>query len=84
MKITASIAILLGVGQTINLEINEKDPRQFDNASALQAIKMSSENMDPVYPLEFHWNEDPHSVPSPLSGAPRMTSTQAKHIKNNQ
>ena len=38
----------------------------------------------PVYPLEYHWNEDPHSVPSPIAGKPYMTSTQAKLEKNGQ
>ena len=36
----------------------------------------------PVYPLEFHFNEDPHSVPSPLSGKPYLTSTDAKHFRD--
>jgi len=29
----------------------------------------------PVYPLDFHWNEDYHSVPNPLYGKPYLTST---------
>ena len=37
-----------------------------------------------VYPLAFHINEDPNSVPSPLQGKPYMTSTQAKLLRNNQ
>merc|ERR1719453_1671222 len=33
----------------------------------------------PVYPLEFHFNEDPHSVPDPIAGKKYMTTTQAKY-----
>ena len=36
----------------------------------------------PVYPLEFHFNEDPHSVPDPIAGKKYLTSTQAKTIRN--
>ena len=35
----------------------------------------------PIYPLEYHFNEDPHSVPSPIAGKPYMTTTQAKYIR---
>ena len=38
----------------------------------------------PVYPLDFHWNEDYHSVPNPLAGKAYLTSTQAKYIANGQ
>ena len=38
----------------------------------------------PVYPLDFHWNEDYHSVPNPLNGKPYLTSTQAKYVRNGQ
>lgn len=34
----------------------------------------------PVYPLEYHFNEDPHSVPDPIAGKKYMTATQAKYI----
>ena len=36
-----------------------------------------------VYPPHLHWNEDPHSVPSVLSGKPYLTSTQARFIAEN-
>ena len=35
----------------------------------------------PVYVQDFHFNEDPHSVPNPLAGKPYMTTTQAKYYK---
>ena len=35
----------------------------------------------PVYPLEYHFNEDPHSVPNPIAGKKYMTATQAKYIR---
>lgn len=34
---------------------------------------------DPVRPQEYHWNEDPHSVPDALFNKPTFTSTQAKY-----
>ena len=37
-----------------------------------------------VRPLQFHWNEDPNSVPDPLSGQMRLTSTQVKYLRNKQ
>jgi len=33
---------------------------------------------------KLHWNEDYHSVPNPLKGATRLTSTGAKYMKNHQ
>jgi len=36
----------------------------------------------PVRPLAFHWNEDPHSVPDPLSGRGYMTSTMARYLRD--
>ena len=38
----------------------------------------------PIYPLEYHWNEDPHSVPSPIAGKRYLTSTQAKLERKGQ
>ena len=38
----------------------------------------------PVYPQEYHWNEDPSSVPNPIAGKPYMTSTLAKLAKEGQ
>ena len=37
----------------------------------------------PIYAPQLHWNEDPHSVPEPLRGAPYLTSTQARFIAEN-
>ena len=28
-----------------------------------------------IRPLSYHWNEDPHSVPDPISGKKYLTST---------
>lgn len=52
--------------------------------STTQAIRMKTPDGSPVYPLEFHFNEDPHSVPDPIAGKKYMTSTQAKLIHNEQ
>ena len=52
--------------------------------STTQAIRMKTPDGSPVYPLEYHFNEDPHSVPDPIAGKKYMTSTQAKLIKNEQ
>ena len=35
-----------------------------------------------IRPLDYHWNEDYHSVPDPISGVNWMTSTQAKWVRN--
>ena len=35
------------------------------------------------YPPHLHWNEDPHSVPTPLNGKPYLTSTQARFVSEN-
>ena len=37
-----------------------------------------------VRPFDYHWNEDYHSVPDPISGVNWMTATQAKYLKNEQ
>ena len=34
-------------------------------------------------PPHLHWNEDYHSVPTPLEGKPYLTSTQARFISEN-
>ena len=41
---------------------------------------------EPVRPLQYHWNEDPNSVPDPLFGASQMSSTKAKYwrLKQNE
>ena len=52
--------------------------------STAQAIRMKTPDGSPIYPLEYHFNEDPHSVPDPIAGKPYMTSTQAKLIKLEQ
>merc|ERR1712010_161246 len=46
--------------------------------SSTAAIK--TPDGSPVYPLEFHFNEDPHSVPDPIAGKKYMTPTQAKYL----
>ena len=35
------------------------------------------------YPPHLHWNEDPHSVATPLNGKPYLTSTKARFISEN-
>lgn len=38
-----------------------------------------------IWPSDYHWNEDPHGVPSPLSGLygdRTMTTTQARWLRN--
>ena len=47
--------------------------------SATAAVK--TPDGSPVWPQEFHFNEDPHSVPTPIAGKPYMTATQAKYIR---
>jgi hypothetical protein len=37
-----------------------------------------------IYAPKLHWNEDYHSVPNPLKGGSRMSSTGAKYLKNHQ
>ena len=37
----------------------------------------------PVYPADGHWNEDPHSRPTPISGVKHMTSTEARTFADN-
>ena len=37
----------------------------------------------PIHPHDYHWNEDYHSVPDPISGVNWMTSTQAKYFREN-
>ena len=49
--------------------------------SSASAIEMNSERV--IYPPTLHENEDPHSVPYPISGVDFMTSTQARHKANN-
>ena len=51
-------------------------------AAALLATASATPEGFPVYPQEFHFNEDPHSVPTPLAGKPYMTSTMAKTLKD--
>merc|ERR1712178_508331 len=49
--------------------------------SSAQALRMTTPDGSPVYPLEFHFNEDPHSVPDPIAGKKYMTATQAKYLR---
>ena len=44
------------------------------------AIKV---NRSELYSAHPHWNEDPHSIPTPLEGKPYLTSTQARFIAEN-
>jgi len=50
-------------------------------SATTQAVKISTPDGSPIYPLEYHFNEDPHSVPDPIAGKKYMTTTQAKLIK---
>ena len=43
---------------------------------------LSSKNLKPLYP-SLGGNEDPHGLPSPLSGKAYLTSTQAKLLSKN-
>jgi len=52
--------------------------------STAQAVRVSTPDGSPVHVAEFHFNEDPHSVPEPLAGKPYITSTEAKLIANGQ
>ena len=45
------------------------------------ATAITTPDGSPVYVQDFHWNEDPHSVPNPLAGKPYMTATQAKYLR---
>lgn len=47
-------------------------------------MKVSTPDGSPVYVQDFHFNEDPNSVPNPLAGKPYITSTMAKLISNGQ
>ena len=48
------------------------------------AQAISTPDGSPVYPQSYHFNEDPNSVPNPLSGKKYMTSTLAKFAKEGQ
>ena len=52
--------------------------------STVQGARLKTPDGSPIYPSEFHFNEDPHSVPDPIAGKKYMTTTQAKLIKNGQ
>ena len=43
--------------------------------STAQAVRVSTPDGSPVYVQDFHFNEDPNSVPNPLAGKPYLTST---------
>ena len=49
--------------------------------SSAQAVRMTTPDGSPVHVAEFHFNEDPNSVPEPLAGKPYLTSTQAKLLR---
>ena len=48
---------------------------------ALVSSAAATPDGSPVYPLEYHFNEDPHSVPDPIAGKKYLTATQAKYLK---
>jgi hypothetical protein len=48
-------------------------------ANVLKPIWM---NQQPIYTGEMHPNEDPNSIPAPLSGQGFVSSTQAKYTSN--
>lgn len=52
--------------------------------STADAVRVNTPDGFPVYTQDYHFNEDPHSVPNPLGGKPYLTSTQAKLFKNEQ
>lgn len=51
-------------------------------SSTTQAYRFG-EISKPIHPTEDHWNGDPHSVPTPISGVNYMTSTQARFVAEN-
>merc|ERR1711967_125579 len=51
----------------------------FSSTTAFEYGKLSH----PIHPLDRHWNEDPHSIPTPMSGVNYMTSTQARFVAEN-
>ena len=52
--------------------------------SSSSAVRVATPDGSPVWVQDFHWNEDPHSVPNPLAGKPYITSTMAKLIRKDQ
>lgn len=51
------------------------------STAALNIPGQDHEELPVVHPLAFHYNEDPHSVPDPMSGEKRLTATQAKYLR---
>merc|ERR1712086_273331 len=48
----------------------------------ISAIRIQDTELgEPVVPLEYHWNEDPHSVPNPLVKKKNFTSTVARYYR---
>mgnify|MGYP000032125368 CR=1 FL=1 len=52
--------------------------------STASAVHVATPDGFPVYTQDFHFNEDPHSVPEPLAGKPYLTSTQARLFRDEQ
>ena len=52
----------------------------FALVGAASAVMM---NKAPVWSGQPHFNEDPHSIPTPLKGVPYLTSTQARFLAEN-
>ena len=63
-----SIALVLLLSSSSAIRVNDVAPDTHPN---------------PVRPLAFHWNEDPHSVPDPMNGKAYQTSTQARFKAEN-
>ena len=56
------------------------------SAAAIKVNRLPSDLLtrkDPIFPPHLHWNEDYHSVPTPLEGKEYLTSTQARFISEN-
>ena len=63
-----SIAFLMATSSAIR--VNDIKDIHFQNY-----VEPSRPHHSEIYAPELHWNEDPHSVPSPLRGKPYLTST---------
>ena len=63
-----SIIAVIGVAQSIKV-------------STIPSDELTRKNE--VYPPHLHWNEDPHSVPTPLVNKAYLTSTQARFVSQN-
>ena len=58
----------------------------FGVAASIKVNRLPSDQLPPkntIFPPQLQWNEDYHSVPTPLEGKPYLTSTQARFISEN-